>query len=137
MAEEQLPDLPATTTIPPDANHVQNVRRHLLDQMAALRGATEPEAVGREIERAKGLADLAKAVTDTARVEVEYLKVTGQGRGSSSFLETPPDRPYIGAGPAPAPAPTPTASRGIAPLPPEGPWPNGINSVTRHYLRDD
>lgn len=87
-------------------NHISTVRQHLLDQMAALRSAT-PEAVKVELERAKGISELAQVAVNTAKVEVDYLVATNQE--SSTFLELPPDQKYITEG-----------------------LPNGITSITRH-----
>jgi hypothetical protein len=101
-----------------DLNHVSTVRKHLLDQMKALRAAGTPEEVEREIGRSKGMSELAQAVVNTAKVEVDYLKATGQT--STPFLEVPPDQPYIGAGAS------------VQQLPAPG---NGISSITRHHLR--
>jgi hypothetical protein len=104
-----------------DSNHISTVRKHLLDQMKALRGAS-PENLEREIGRSKGVAELAQAVVNTAKVEVDYLKATGQT--STPFLEVPPDKPYIGAG---------GSTHEVTSLP-RAPG-NGISSITRHHLR--
>lgn len=109
-----------------EVNHISTVRRHLLDQMRALRQASTPEDVEREISRSKGVSDLAQAVVNTAKVEVDYLKATGQT--STPFLEVPPDQPYLpdasgkqGAG-----------QHAVQQLAAPG---NGINSITRHTLK--
>ena len=86
-------------------NHISTVRQHLLDQMAALRTATTPEAVRVELDRAKGISDLAQVAVNTAKVEVDYLVATDQT--GAPFLETP------------------TAGADL---------PNGISSITRHRL---
>ncbi|MGE3348159.1 MAG: hypothetical protein AB7I35_12075 [Ramlibacter sp.] len=96
-------------------NHISTVRTHLLDQMAALRKAHNPEEVKREIDRSKGLAELAQAVVNTAKVEVDYLKATNQS--STPFLEVPPDKPYL------------TDASGAPALP------NGITGITRHRIK--
>jgi hypothetical protein len=105
-----------------DANHISTVRKHLLDQMRALRNATTPEEMEREIGRSKGISELAQAVVNTAKVEVDYLKATGQS--STPFLEVPPDRPYIGAGGS--------GTHDVQRLPAPG---NGISSITRHRMK--
>ena len=92
------------------ANHISTVRQHLLDQMQALRSA-KPEEVKQELERAKGISELAQVAVNTAKVEVEYLIATEQT--STPFLEVPPDEPYVRL---------------------EGPG-NGITSITRHRLQ--
>lgn len=91
-------------------NHISTVRQHLLEQMAALRGAATPEAVKLELEKAKGISELAQVCVNTAKVEVDYLIATEQT--STPFLEVPSDAPYQ------------------AP----GALPNGISSITRHRM---
>lgn len=92
-------------------NHIDTVRQHLLDQMKALREADTPDAVKRELDKAKGLSELAQVAVNTAKVEVDYLVATEQT--SAPFLEAPPDEPYRVA-----------ASES-----------NGIASITRHRLK--
>ena len=99
-----------------DNNHISDVRRHLLDTLADLRNRDQPM----EIDRARAVADVARVLVDTAKVEVEYLKATGQE--STPFLEARPDAlPGDAAGPFPQLA--------------EGVGTNGITSITRHHLR--
>ena len=106
---------------PHEPNHISTVRRHLLDQMSALRAAKTPEDMKSEIERSKGIADLAQAVVNTAKVEVEYLRATNQN--SAPFLEAPPDKPYL---------PEASERQGLQHFPSTSP---GINGVTRHRLQ--
>ena len=91
-------------------NHISTVRQHLLDQMQALRAA-KPEDVKQELERAKGISELAQVCVNTAKVEVDYLVATEQT--STPFLEVPPDQKFIT----------------------DGTVPNGITSITRHRLQ--
>lgn len=65
--------------------HITQVRQSLLDTLADLRNRDNPM----EIKRAKAVAQVAGVLVDTAKVENEYLKITGQSQ--SKFLETPPD----------------------------------------------
>ena len=65
--------------------HINQVRQSLLDTLSDLRNKDCPM----DIERAKAVATVASVLVDTAKVENEYLKLTGQDR--SDFLETPPD----------------------------------------------
>jgi len=92
--------------------HIEQVRQCLLDTLADLRNRENPM----EIERAKAVATVASVLVDTARVENDYLKLTGQDR--SNFLEIPPDAHVQHLGNVPATA-----------------LPNGIASITRHHLR--
>ena len=63
--------------------HIDQVRQSLLDTLADLRNKEQPM----DIERAKAVAQVASVLVDTAKVENEYLKLTGQDR--SAFLEQP------------------------------------------------
>ena len=63
--------------------HIDQVRQSLLDTLSDLRNREAPM----DIERAKAVATVASVLVDTAKVENEYLKITGQDR--STFLEQP------------------------------------------------
>lgn len=65
--------------------HINEVRQSLLDTLKDLRSKEQPM----DIERAKAVATVASVLVDTARVENDYLKITGQDK--SNFLETPAD----------------------------------------------
>ena len=65
--------------------HIDQVRSALLDTLADLRNRENPM----DIERAKAVAQVASVLVDTAKVENEYLKITGQD--CSKFLEQPVD----------------------------------------------
>ncbi|WP_290906295.1 hypothetical protein [Aquabacterium sp.] len=113
--ETQAPDAPS------DDNHIRTVRRHLMDQMQALRGAKEPADMERELARGKGLSELAQVLVNTAKVEVDYLKVTGQP--STPFMKAPPDQPQL---------PDAGSKHDTTRLPAPG---NGITSITQHRLK--
>ena len=85
-----------TTTTP----HITQLRQHLMDTLADLRNRDKPM----EPDRARAVAQVASVLVDTARVEIDFLKVTG--RDQSDFLMVPEDQ-------------------GL---------PNGITSITRHRL---
>jgi hypothetical protein len=65
------------------------VRSLMLAQMKALRDAPVGEKLRDEIARSKGMAELGGVLIDSAKAEVDYLKLTGQEK--SDFLEIPPD----------------------------------------------
>ena len=88
-------------------NHISTVRQHLLDQMAALRSAPA-EQVKVELERAKGISELAQVAVNTAKVEVDYLVATEQT--AAPFFDSS-DQPRITTG-----------------------LPNGITTITRHRM---
>lgn len=65
--------------------HINELRKHLMDTLADLRNRTAPM----EPDRARAVAQVASVLIDTAKVENEYLRLTGQDR--SAFLEQPAD----------------------------------------------
>lgn len=88
-------------TSPPasDLPQITQMRAHLMDALAALKDRTQPM----EPDRARAMAQVAGVLVESAKVEVEFLKVTGQDR--SSFLGDPADiTPSL-----PAPNTTPAA----------------------------
>jgi hypothetical protein len=94
-------------------NHIDTVRMHLLEQMAALRSADTQDKLKAEVDRSKAISELAQVAVNTAKVEVDYLVATEQT--SAPFLEAPPDEPYRA-----------TKTEGAL---------NGITSITRHRLQ--
>ena len=89
------------------APHISQLRTHLLATLADLRSRENPM----EPDRARAVAQVASVLVDTAKVEVDYIKATGQDR--AGFLE---EVPQIGT------------DGGTAGLP------NGITSITRHRI---
>lgn len=85
-----------------NAPHINDLRQHLMATLASLRDRETPM----EPDRARAIAQVASVLVDTARVEVEYAKATGEQLGS--FMREPDDDVPVVA----------------------GPWPN----VTRHRL---
>lgn len=66
--------------------HINELRQHLMATLADLRDRTNPM----EPDRARAVAQVASVLIDTAKVENEYLRMTGQDR--SAFLEQPVDQ---------------------------------------------
>lgn len=65
-------------------NTITTLRTHLFETLAALRDKENPM----DIDRAKAVCLVAKEINDTARVEVDYLRVTGN-QAESGFLASP------------------------------------------------
>lgn len=86
--------------------HIDQLRQHLIAALGALSRKDDPM----DPDRARALAQVGGVLVDTARVEIEFLKVTG--RDHSGFLMAP-------------------ATETVQP--PAG-LPNGITSITRHRL---
>lgn len=61
--------------------HINALRTQLLDTLRDLRNRTNPM----EPDRARAIAQVASVLVDTARVEVDYIKVTGQD--VSNFID--------------------------------------------------
>ena len=63
--------------------HIDEVRAALMGTLNDLRDRDKPM----DVDRARAIAQVATVLVDTARVENDYLKITGQDR--SQFLEAP------------------------------------------------
>lgn len=69
---------------------MQDLRDHLFATLEALSDQEKPL----EIERAKAICSTAQTIIDTARVEVKYMEVTGQGeKRAEKFFGTDPQMP--------------------------------------------
>lgn len=70
-------------------NKIEDLRNHLFAALEALGDKENPM----DIERAKAISDVAQTIINSAKVEVDYLKVSG-GRGTDFLAppesETPP-----------------------------------------------
>ncbi len=62
-------------------NKINDLRDHLFETLEALKDPEKPM----DIDRAKAVADVARVIVDSAKVEVNFLKVTG-GVRSTDFL---------------------------------------------------
>jgi hypothetical protein len=65
--------------------NINDLRAHLFAVLAGLRDKDNPM----DIERAKAISDVAQVVINSAKVEVDYMKVAGANSGSG-FLESQP-----------------------------------------------
>lgn len=76
-------------------NKIVDLRNHLFETLEALKDKDEPM----DLARARAIADVARVIVESAKVEVNFLSVTGALR-STDFLpaeeETP--RPKLTAG---------------------------------------
>ena len=63
--------------------HITLVRQSLLDTLADLRNRDNPM----DLDRARTVAQVASVLVDTAKVENDYIKITGAPK--SDFLEPP------------------------------------------------
>jgi hypothetical protein len=80
-------------------NKIDDLRNHLFETLEALKDEDKPM----ELARAKAIADVSRVIVDSAKVEVDFLRVTG-GLRSTGFLPeeaeaaTPRPRPKLTAG---------------------------------------
>ncbi len=62
-------------------NKIDDLRNHLFETLEALKDEEKPM----DLARAKAVADVAKVIVESAKVEVDFLKVTGATK-STDFL---------------------------------------------------
>lgn len=62
-------------------NKIDDLRNHLFETLEALKDKDDPM----DIERAKAIADVAKVLVESAKVEVAYLREVG-GMCATGFL---------------------------------------------------
>ena len=75
-------------------NKIDDLRDHLFATIEALRDEEKPM----DLDRAKVIAEVAKEITASAQVEVNFLRATGQTVDSKFFAR--PSLPPPGARPA-------------------------------------
>jgi hypothetical protein len=64
-------------------NKIEDLRNHLFATLEALQDTDKPM----DIERAKAISDVAQTIINSAKVEVDFAKVTGK-TPASLFLPT-------------------------------------------------
>ena len=62
-------------------NKIDDLRDHLFETLEALKDEEKPM----DVDRARAVAEVAKVLVESAKVEVAFLKVTGAAR-STQFL---------------------------------------------------
>lgn len=76
--------------------NIDDLRNHLFETLAALKDKDDPM----DLDRARAVADVAKVIIESAKVEVAFLNVTGAIK-STGFLpdgeEKAPIRPKLAA----------------------------------------
>lgn len=73
-------------------NSIQDLRSHLFDTIRALKDSEKPM----EIERARTIADVAQVVINSAKVEVDFLRMRGGDAKGTGFV---PEDKIEGTGP--------------------------------------
>jgi hypothetical protein len=59
-------------------NKIDDLRNHLFETLEALKDPDKPM----ELDRARAVADVAKVLVESAKVEVDFLKVTGAAKAT-------------------------------------------------------
>lgn len=62
-------------------NRIEDLRNHLFETLEMLKDSEKPM----DIDRAKAISDVAQTIINTAKVEVDFAKVTGR-TPASKFL---------------------------------------------------
>lgn len=65
-------------------NKITDLRNHLFACIESLLDEEEPM----ETERARAVADVASVIIESAKAEIQFLKVTGQHKGTG-FIQEP------------------------------------------------
>lgn len=73
-------------------NKIEDLRDHLFETLEALKDPDNPM----EIDRAKAVSDVAQTIINSAKVEVEFLRVSG-GVSGSGFIPAETRRPELKA----------------------------------------
>lgn len=69
-------------------NRIEDLRDHLFETLEALKDKDEPM----DLNRAKVVSEVSQTLINSAKVEVDYLKVTGQDK-DAGFLSN--DKPKL------------------------------------------
>ena len=72
-------------------NKITDLRNHLFETIEALKDAEKPM----DIERAKAIADVAQVIVNSAKVEVDFLKMMDANTGTG-FIELNESAPNAG-----------------------------------------
>lgn len=72
----------------PKKTTLADLREHMFATIEALTDTENPM----DIERARAISDVGKRVIDSAKVEIDFLKVTGITHGSGFFGEEEPKK---------------------------------------------
>lgn len=77
-------------------NKIEDLRNHLFATLEALQDEEKPM----DLERAKVIAEVSQTIINSAKVECEYLEVTGATRGSGFIPHDAPATPETPRRPA-------------------------------------
>lgn len=79
-------------------NDITALRKHLFETLAALKDKDNPM----DIERARAVSEIGQVIINSAKAEVDFIKVAGgKGTGFVPETETPPALPKGTTSPMP------------------------------------
>lgn len=79
-------------------NDITALRKHLFETLAALQDKDNPM----DIERARAVSEIGQVIINSAKAEVDFIKVAGgKGTGFVPVSETPPALPKGTTSPRP------------------------------------
>lgn len=70
-------------------NKIEDLRNHLFETLEALKDDDKPM----DLDRAKRISEVAQTIINSAKVEVEFIKVSGGASGGSGFIPFEPRAP--------------------------------------------
>lgn len=71
-------------------NDINELRKHLFETLQQIRDKENPL----DIERAKAVSDVAQTIINSAKVEIDHMKMTGAA-SASNFIPTNENRPTL------------------------------------------
>lgn len=71
-------------------NKIEDLRNHLFMALEALADKADPMP----IERAKAIAEVGQVIVNSAKVECDFIKATGQANGTG-FIDPKPQVPAL------------------------------------------
>ncbi len=75
-------------------NKIDDLRNHLFETLEALKDDEKPM----DLDRAKAIADVARVIVESAKVEVQFIEALGsKGTGFLPEAEEVPARPRLAA----------------------------------------
>lgn len=71
-------------------NKINDLRDHLFETIEMLKDGDKKM----DLDKAKVIADVAQVIVNSAKIEVDYLRVTGASQSETQFL-SPIDKPEL------------------------------------------
>jgi hypothetical protein len=69
-------------------NRLTDLRNHLFETLEALKDTDKPM----DVDRAKAITDVGKTLIDSAKLELQFLKLTGKAEAAAKFFDEPRPR---------------------------------------------